>query len=97
MKEMKKTMIRYIREDGEHTGICVVGVTDGITIGIGWSVCSDYDHFNKKLGRTIAVGRARKALVENMPVGPIMQDAKWRNKIHHLCMHILDVLSKSKE
>ena len=87
-------MIRYIREDGEHTGICVVGVTDGVTIGIGWSVCSDYDHFNKKLGRTIAAGRARKSLSRKVPVGPMMQEKKWREKIHDLSRHVTDVLSK---
>jgi hypothetical protein len=36
------------------------GIVEGKTISIGVSVCSTKDNFQKKLGRTIAEGRARK-------------------------------------
>lgn len=38
----------------------VVGIVEGNQINIGVSVCSLKDTFEKKLGRTIAMGRASK-------------------------------------
>ena len=52
-----KPLIEYVRDEtGKKIG-CVVALDKW---RIGWSLCSKKDVFNKKMARTIAMGRARQ-------------------------------------
>jgi len=52
---------RYLRDVNTWAPIaCAVAIVDEDNfIDIGWSACHKKDHFNKKLGRQIALGRAK--------------------------------------
>ena len=52
----KRLFIRYLREEGVPFGV-VVAVGPG---QLGWSMCSKKDQWNRRLGLTIAEGRAHK-------------------------------------
>lgn len=61
---MSETILkRYIR-NGSHPVGCVVAVkhedpvSGAIVVDLGYSICNPCDHFNKKLGTEIAIGRA---------------------------------------
>jgi hypothetical protein len=49
-------------------GTTVVGIDNGKISSVGVAQCSDKDHYNKKLGVRIAIGRALKNLskIENI-------------------------------
>lgn len=59
----------HMREDGipldPRGGVTVARLTDdetGVILGHGEAWCSPWDNFNRKLGKTIALGRALKQL-----------------------------------
>jgi hypothetical protein len=66
----KYTLISYIRDkNGEPRGVLVATKLGDSGFNIGYSFCSKYDRFSKKLGLRIALGRASYVtdIVETMP------------------------------
>lgn len=63
MKTIKGDMVS-VPVPAVKGGKTVVEILDdeGNVLSIGYARCSDLDNYNKKLGRTIAFGRAKKAL-----------------------------------
>jgi hypothetical protein len=76
-----KTKYFYIKDSEGKPRItrCIVQDENG-NVGVGTAICSYLDSPNKKTGRTIAYGRALKALAHNKSYAPIARD-KARNII----------------
>lgn len=66
MKNSNKPYFLYSTVKIEHKGqlierrVAYAGVIQDNKLLVGEAVCSEKDQFNKKLGRTIALGRANK-------------------------------------
>ena len=58
---MKEVIKEYIRDEAKNPVGVVVAVRDGNKISYGYSLCSPLDHFDKRLGQTIAVQRASQS------------------------------------
>jgi hypothetical protein len=60
-----KTMHYYSQRDVEWKNskvtrrVAIAGVLDGNTLSLGKAECSEKDTYDKKLGRIIAIGRAK--------------------------------------
>ena len=54
-EQFTKVLIRYTNKS------CTVMLVDGLNVYKGKSHCHESDNFNRKLGRTIALGRAEHA------------------------------------
>jgi hypothetical protein len=66
----KYTLISYLRDkNGEPKGVLVATKMHEGGYNVGYSFCSKYDRFCKKLGLRIALGRASFVtdIIENMP------------------------------
>lgn len=46
----------------EQTAVCLLISEDGQPIARGVSICSSFDHYDKEVGRAIAIGRALRAI-----------------------------------
>jgi hypothetical protein len=53
--------------------VCLLVRMNDFVIGRGVAVCSSLDQFDKKIGRAIAQGRARKAFEENSTGRPMLR------------------------
>ena len=62
---------RIVTEHFYYTGIVFAIIEDNGIYALGITKCSKKDHFNKKIARTIALGRAMKAMDENLLFLPI--------------------------
>lgn len=69
MSNEVKEITYYLPREEKRKQIAVVLVIDDNKISRGIAICSKKDQFNKKLGRSIALGRSIKALT-NMKSGP---------------------------
>ena len=55
---MNNTIFKRIRNrKGNPRGILIAKPIDSITVGIGWSLCSNKDTFDLAMGKQIAEGR----------------------------------------
>lgn len=59
LKKLKENFDRVLIKYTEKS--CEVLIVDGLNVYKGKSKCHDHDNFDKKLGRTIALGRAEHA------------------------------------
>ena len=61
MSNELKEVTYYLPREEKRKQIAVVLVSDDKKLSRGVAICSKKDQFNKKLGRSIALGRAMKA------------------------------------
>ena len=59
LAQLKENFDRVLIKYSENS--CEVLIVDGLNVFAGQSKCHDNDSFNRKLGRTIALGRAEHA------------------------------------
>lgn len=63
LRQLKENFDRVLIKYSENS--CEVLIVDGLNVFAGQSKCHDNDSFDRKLGRTIALGRAEHAFNVN--------------------------------
>jgi hypothetical protein len=64
---MKDILVKHLRDDFQRPFATIVAVKVDDSISLGVSICSSKDQFNKRIGRRVAIGRAKRLRSPNMP------------------------------
>ena len=78
-------------------GVVVGQPTEDGNVVIGWSQCSDSDHFDRNLGTTIAIGRLNRCPASGDLAVSGYNDPAWRQEFVDTVQRVVNEIKSNPE